>query len=218
MSGLSCHYIESSARVDGPSLTGRILARVPGIHLYSQVDGWREPPWRNRGSVFDGYRVEPEPRPAGAVQRIVVALGSQQVYGFSSLLTRLVEIIPPSADVLWQTGSTDVSTLGIQARPSMPSEELAHEMAMADVVVTHAGVGLALLALSNGHCPVVVPRRRALGEHVDDHQVQVATMLASKDLAVTCDATQLTMDHLHKAAARRVIRATNPPSFELMSD
>ena len=31
-------------------------------------------------------------------------------------------------------------------------------MSNSDVVVTHAGVGLSLLALANGRCPVVVPR------------------------------------------------------------
>ncbi len=216
MSGLSCHYIESSARVEGPSLTGRVLARMPGINIYSQVEGWR-PPWHYRGSVFDGYATEPGERDVKDVQRIVVAVGSQQAYGFLSLLRRLVEIIPPSADVVWQTGSTDVSSLGIAVKPAMPSEELAAEMAKADVVVTHAGVGLALLALSTGHCPVVIPRRKALGEHVDDHQVQVATMLASRGLAVTCESTEITMEHLQQAAARRVERAAHPPPFELIA-
>ena len=216
--GLSCHYIESSARVDGPSLTGRILTWVPGTHMYSQVEGWREPPWHYRGSVFDDYRTEKvlgEPKP---VHRIVVAVGSQQAYGFTSLLRRLTDIVPPTAEVLWQTGSTDVSNLGISARPDIPTEELAHEMAMADVVVIHAGVGLALLALSTGHCPVVVPRRSALGEHVDDHQVQLATALASKGLAVTSEAGQLSLEHLRQASSLRVERVADPPPFDLIPD
>ena len=40
--GVACHYIESAARVTGPSLSARILERVPGVHCYAQsriVDG-----------------------------------------------------------------------------------------------------------------------------------------------------------------------------------
>ena len=34
--GVECHYIESAARVSGPSLTGRILRRVPRVRTYTQ--------------------------------------------------------------------------------------------------------------------------------------------------------------------------------------
>ena len=39
--GVSSHYIESATRLSAPSLTGRILARAPGVHVYSQTRGWR---------------------------------------------------------------------------------------------------------------------------------------------------------------------------------
>ena len=35
-----------------------------------------------------------------------------------------------------------------------------------------------MLARRFGHRPIVVPRRRHLGEHVDDHQLSLATRLA----------------------------------------
>jgi UDP-N-acetylglucosamine transferase subunit ALG13 len=38
-------------------------------------------------------------------------------------------------------------------------------------VVTHGGPATILDAREAGHVPIVVPRRRAWGEHVDDHQV-----------------------------------------------
>ena len=48
----------------------------------------------------------------------------------------------------------------------------------ADKVVTHAGVGSILCADREGHVPLVVPRRHDLGEHVDDHQLELARALA----------------------------------------
>lgn len=215
LSGSSCHYIESAARLEAPSLTGRILAAVPGIQVYSQVQGWREPPWHYRGSVFDGYRVEAPGPGHDRLRRIVVAVGSMRAYGFRRLVERLVAILPADAEVLWQTGATDVSGLGIAGRAGIPSDELAAAIAESDLVVTHAGVGLSLLALANGRCPVVVPRRSARGEHVDDHQAEVAAMLSSRGLAVACEVDELSPECLDDAASRRVTRIARPPGFQL---
>jgi len=52
------------------------------------------------------------------------------------------------------------------------------------VVVAHGGFGTALLCLSySKHKPVLVPRIKKLGEHVDDHQVFLVDYLAEKKLA-----------------------------------
>lgn len=40
--GVRAHYIESAARSDGPSLTGRLVSRIPGVNLLrSTKDGPR---------------------------------------------------------------------------------------------------------------------------------------------------------------------------------
>ena len=49
---------------------------------------------------------------------------------------------------------------------------------VADVVVTHAGVGSILTCLRLGRTPLVVPRQSRFGEHVDDHQVELTRALA----------------------------------------
>lgn len=59
----------------------------------------------------------------------------------------------------------------------MTFDALADAMARASVVVSHAGVGSIMLARRCGKRPVVVPRRRVLGEAVDDHQVHLARRL-----------------------------------------
>jgi UDP-N-acetylglucosamine transferase subunit ALG13 len=55
----------------------------------------------------------------------------------------------------------------------------------ADAVVTHAGVGSILCARRAGHIPIVVPRLRDHGEHVDDHQAELARALDARQ-AVVC--------------------------------
>jgi UDP-N-acetylglucosamine transferase subunit ALG13 len=50
--------------------------------------------------------------------------------------------------------------------------------------VTHAGVGSILLARREGHTPLVVPRLKRLGEHVDDHQVELTEALAADEKVI----------------------------------
>jgi UDP-N-acetylglucosamine--N-acetylmuramyl-(pentapeptide) pyrophosphoryl-undecaprenol N-acetylglucosamine transferase len=211
---LRCHYIESAARSDGPSVTGRLMSRIPGIHLYSQYPGWAAGRWDYRGSVFDSFVAESarEQAPNG-LARVVVTLGTFRDYGFVRLVERLLEVLPRDAEVLWQTGDTDTSALGIDGHHAIPERELTQAMREADVVVAHAGVGTALAALEVGKCPVLVPRRLAHGEHVDDHQTQIAHELGRRGLAVSVEADALTHDDLLAAAARAVTTLAQEPPF-----
>lgn len=62
----------------------------------------------------------------------------------------------------------------------MSFEEMLEQLARADRVITHAGVGSILCARREGHLPVVVPRRHELGEHVDEHQAELTRALAER--------------------------------------
>ena len=211
--GLSCHYIESAARLDGPSMTGRILRACRGAHLYSQYEEWAKPPWRYGGSVFDDITSVPAPT-AVSIGRVVVTLGTLH-FPFDRLLSRLREVLPPDVDVLWQVPYTSSVELPGRVVRALPHDELEAAMRDADVVICHSGIGSALAALSAGKCPVLVPREVSFGEHVDDHQRQVATLLADRGLVVTCDAPALSAGDLDRAAGRVTISSSAPPPFDL---
>ena len=66
----------------------------------------------------------------------------------------------------------------------LPFGEMARRLRETPVVVAHSGVGILMSALRQGRRPVVVPRRAEFGEHVDDHQLQIARRLAERGLAV----------------------------------
>jgi UDP-N-acetylglucosamine transferase subunit ALG13 len=87
-------------------------------------------------------------------------------------------------------------------------------MAEADVVVAHAGVGASLAAFEVGKCPLLVPRRLSRNEHIDDHQIQIAAELGGRGVAVTTEANELGFADIQRAAARRVIRLSDPPPLE----
>lgn len=211
--GIPCHYIESAARSTGPSLTGKLVSVVPGTRLYSQYPGWAAGRWLYRGSVFDDFVSEVVE--SGSVPRRVLVTFGMAPYGFPRLVTRLLEVLPSDVAVTWQTGHTDVSDLSLPGSATFATEELTRLQREADVVVAHGGVGSALDAMAIGRCPLLVPRERAEGEHIDDHQALVVRELADRGLAVARRASELTLDDLSLAAGRRVRRAAHVPGFEL---
>lgn len=70
------------------------------------------------------------------------------------------------------------------ARGFMDFSEMLDHFRAADAVVTHAGVGSILCARREGHVPVVVPRSRRRGEHVDDHQAQLTRALEQRGVVI----------------------------------
>jgi UDP-N-acetylglucosamine--N-acetylmuramyl-(pentapeptide) pyrophosphoryl-undecaprenol N-acetylglucosamine transferase len=210
---IPAHYIESVTRTDGFSLSGRILQRIPGISLYTQWPHLATPRWQYSGSVLDGF--ESRATTLGPVTSVVVSLGTSGRFGFRRLLERLLAIIPTGVEVLWQTGSTDVSGLGIDARTSLPALQLSAAIEAADAVVAHAGAGISLTALQAGKIPLLAPRLASQGEHVDDHQTEIARYLNKLDLAVVADADEVTWDLLTSMTARRAVAVAEPERFQL---
>lgn len=202
--GIPSAYIEAAARTSGPSTTGALLARLKAVKTYTQWPQWAGDQWRLAPSVFENYRPTAPVAAVPGPLKVVVSVGTIEGYGFRRLIERLIEILPPGSDVVWQTGSTDVSGLPIAASAVLPPQVLRAAMARADVVVTHAGVGSALSVLALGRRPVLVPRSAERGEHVDDHQFQIAGELGDRQLSVSIDADLLTYDDLLRAAALRV--------------
>ncbi len=99
---------------------------------------------------------------------------------------RLVEALAalPSEELVVQHGPAPAPAGVARAIPFLSFPEMLDNFARADVVVTHAGVGSILLATNAGHVPIVVPRLKERGEHVDDHQVHLINEL-ERDNRVT---------------------------------
>jgi UDP-N-acetylglucosamine transferase subunit ALG13 len=212
--GLPCHFVESAARIDGPSMSGKLMTKIPGVNLYTQYKVWANDRWQYRGSVFDTFAGEEKSEgPPDRLDKVVVTLGTYRGYDFSRLVERLLQVLPEEAEVLWQTGDTDVSRFGIEGHYAIPEADLTQAMEEADAVVAHAGVGTALAAFEVGVCPLLIPRRYALKEHVDDHQIQIADELVKRDLAISVDASKVSLEHLLAAKRQRVVRSAEAPAF-----
>jgi UDP-N-acetylglucosamine transferase subunit ALG13 len=114
---------------------------------------------------------------------ILLSLGThQQPFG------RALDLVEPLArqgrEFVIQHGSTPPrpDAPNIRWVEFMPYAEVVDIMADSESVICHAGVGTIMTALKAGHKPIVVPRLARFGEHVDDHQLDIATRFAERGL------------------------------------
>jgi len=79
---------------------------------------------------------------------------------------------------LIQTGAGSYRPRYAEAVDFVGREEFDELCRAADYVITHAGVGSVMTAVRLGKVPIVVPRRAAEGEVINDHQFELATELS----------------------------------------
>ncbi len=218
-------FIESISRVQGPSMTGRMLSRLPHIGMYSQHP-YDADPWLQGPSVLSTYRADPPAEGAETrlPQRIYVTLGTIKPYRFD----RLVDLVKgyvtahPGTEVRWQLGCSDRDDLPGEVHAEMSSEAFCDSIGWADLVVAHSGVGVAMNILDAGRMPVLLARDPAKGEHVDTHQQQIFHYLVERNLAADAEVVFRDDEALARTAAVTIStiddELTNEASEEPMDD
>lgn len=183
LTGTRIVFLETMARVTGPSLSGRVLSRLASSVLVQ----WPEMTGVYPGSHLCRPALLDDVRPAeSAGEGTFVAVGTH-AEPFDRLLAavdRAVEAGLLSRPVLAQAGLSGYRPRTYSTTPFMPPAELDAAAARARHVVCHAGSGIVATALRAGRRPLVMPRLRRNGEHVDDHQQQLAGKLGELGLAV----------------------------------
>jgi UDP-N-acetylglucosamine transferase subunit ALG13 len=184
-SGARVLFVETMARVADPSMSGRMLGRLSTTTLVQ----WPEALRAHRGAVVCRPALLEDIRPAcgPSGEGTFVALGThdQPFDRLMAMVRRAAaqRILPLPIRI--QCGVTDCqSSTDISARDWMSPQEMSQCLQESRVVVCHAGSGVIAAGLRAGHRPLVVARLRNHGEHVDDHQTQLAAKLASLGLAV----------------------------------
>lgn len=203
MRGIESVYVESSCRFDGPSLTGKMLSRVPGITCLSPGRLWSRQ-WDRGPSVFGRFEVRNASAPPSP--RILVSVGTIRPYRFDSLIDSVGATGLTDSQTVWQVGATERSDLSGTVVEELPAKDFERFIDECDVVVTHAGIGNVLRILDRGKLPVVVPRRRGRGEHVDDHQLELCKTLVQNGIGLVCEPEELTAETIMTAVSRKVVR------------
>lgn len=98
---------------------------------------------------------------------------------FPRLLDALNSIAPALPPILAQTGS-DTTWENLTCREHLSPQAFDAAISACDLVVSHAGMGTLLKARAAGKPCVLVPRRAALREHRNDHQIDGAMALEGR--------------------------------------
>lgn len=119
---------------------------------------------------------------------IFVTMGSQK-FQFDRLLKALDDLAANgnlSEEIIAQSGACTYQPRFIRCEPFMDSERFDECLKKAELIIAHAGTGTVIKAVKAGKKVVVVPRLARFGEHVDDHQTEIAEMFGEMDLIVCC--------------------------------
>jgi UDP-N-acetylglucosamine transferase subunit ALG13 len=90
-------------------------------------------------------------------------------------------------ELVVQHGPSAVRADRAAASDYLSFDEVVGHIRDARAVVMHAGVGSVMISLANGKRPIVMARRERFGEHVDDHQVELARHLEANGLVTVVD-------------------------------
>ena len=122
---------------------------------------------------------------------ILVTIGL--MYGFDRLIKEMDGIAGRvDEEVIMQIGETTYEPKNAKYFRFASKEKMDRLYEDARVVVCHAGVGSILTALERGKPIIAVPRREKYGEHVDDHQLDIAGEMEKEGrIMVVCDVGEL---------------------------
>ena len=113
---------------------------------------------------------------------IFVTVGTHE-QPFDRLLRKIDELVENKVlneKVFVQIGYTNYRPKRFSYETLLTFKEMNNFAKEAKVVITHGGPGSTILASSYGKIPIVVPRQKKYGEHVDNHQVLFSKRLEEK--------------------------------------
>jgi UDP-N-acetylglucosamine transferase subunit ALG13 len=81
-------------------------------------------------------------------------------------------------EVIVQNGYTVIETNHLILKPFIPPKELDELHRNARIIITHAGTGSLVKAIGYKKKVIGIARLKKLGEHVDDHQIEILDKFA----------------------------------------
>ena len=117
----------------------------------------------------------------GWVDMIFVTVGND-FRGFDRLLRKMDEIAPLiSGEILIQTGYSQYHPKNTKHFDFISMDKAVECIRNSELVVSHAGIGTIILCKKYGTPILILPRSKARGEHMNDHQAEIAKALEKKE-------------------------------------
>jgi UDP-N-acetylglucosamine transferase subunit ALG13 len=204
--GAKIILIDSLARVQAPSAFARIAGPIAHVRVsQSQASASH---W-NATETFDPLHLIDTPRPPKE-PLLFATVGATLPF---DRLIRMVEeakrdgLLPER--VIAQVGEGAYRPGGLdEVHDALPFEDVKEILRRADIVVCHGGTGSLITALRQGCRVIAVPRLFDLGEHYDDHQLEITSAFEQRGMLAVVDQRQDFATALAKMRARTPIMAT----------
>ena len=117
---------------------------------------------------------------------IFVALGTQK-FQFNRLLQMIDQLLDDERidePVFAQVGNSDYKPKNFKYTSFLDKYEFEEKIKECDVLITHSGVATIIAGIKNEKKVIVVPRLSKYGEHVDDHQIQIAQSFSKQNYVI----------------------------------
>ena len=99
-----------------------------------------------------------------------------------------------------------------EQKPFLSMDEFKDSIAKAGLVICHAGAGTLIHILQAGKVPVVMPRRKKYGEHVDDHQWELVKALAEQGRVIAAFEPEDLRKAIDKALQQTAVVSSAQPA------
>lgn len=120
---------------------------------------------------------------------IFVAVGTQK-FQFDRLIRQVDECIESGIikeEVFGQIGNSTYLPKNYRYSRNLSPAEFGSMINKSRILITHSGVGTIIQGIQNSIPVIVVPRLEKFGEHIDDHQVQIAEAFEERQFILKCD-------------------------------
>lgn len=207
--GAQVILIDSFARFKAPSIFARIAGRFAHVRIAQSEASAAK--WKG-ALTFDPFRILDDTPPAK--EPLLFA-----TVGATLPFDRLVRLVADAKargfvpeEILIQTGEGGMQPEGLRTVESLSFGEMKEALHRADIVVCHGGTGSLITALRAGCRIIAVPRRFPLGEHYDDHQLEITSAFAARGLLDVLTNDEEFPALLERARARTPKCATTDPA------
>jgi len=101
---------------------------------------------------------------------------------FDRLLKKIDEIAPRlPREMAIQRGYTKYRPQNVKYFDFVSFDEAIQYLHKSQLVVSHAGIGTIILCKKYGIPTLIIPRRKTYGEHINDHQLEIAKVLENRE-------------------------------------
>lgn len=144
---------------------------------------------------------------------VTVGTHEQQFNRLVKAVDKLREDKVIKEEVIIQTGYSTYEPKFCTWSSLYPYQEMVQYVDEARIVITHGGPSSFIMPLQIGKVPIVVPRQKRFGEHVNDHQVEFCRAIENRmrNIIVVEDTEELTnvIDRYEECKKERKLEEMN---------